>query len=110
MALFGLMPPMANRQLPVTTWGQLKATLSERTKQLPLWLIRLEEDIVAIANERSPTSTETSFSSGGKIWRPVLARHLIYDGGDHRSKFYLLKLCPANFSVHAIRQLCSLQL
>ena len=95
--LFGLMPHMVNRQLPVASWGQLKRVMTPTGSPTPIWLEDLEQDMVNAANGVALTGREVSFNRDRKIWRPVLYRHLLYEGGGHRFEILFVQTLPRQF-------------
>jgi hypothetical protein len=50
LALFGLRPPMQNKQLPVTTWRDLKQAGSSKYRTTAPWVECIEQDMLAAAN------------------------------------------------------------
>src|SRR4051812_19566757 len=97
LGLFGLMPHMANRQLPVTNWGRLKHVLKQSGSPNPLWIETLEQDMVNAANGLTLTGLEMSFSRGQKVWRPILYRHVLYEGGNHKFEILFVETLPRQF-------------
>jgi hypothetical protein len=97
LGLFGLMPHMANRQLPVTSWGRLKQVMNPNHSRIPLWIENLEQDMINAANGLALTGSEISFGKNGKIWRPILNRHILYEGGGHTFEIIFVETIPRQF-------------
>jgi len=97
LGLFGLMPHMANRQLPVTSWGRLKQVMNPNRGRTPLWIENLEQDMMNAANSLALTGLVMSFGSNGKIWRPILNKHVLYEGGGHKFEIIFVETIPRQF-------------
>jgi hypothetical protein len=68
--LFGLMPPMENRQLPSTTWVRVKEAVTPAHKGTPLWFLYLERDMLKVINQQTPGRSSTSLLSKDSVYRP----------------------------------------
>jgi hypothetical protein len=98
LRLFGLMPHMHNKQLPVTSWGRLKQeVMNQNGGQTPLWIENIEQDMINAANGLALTGLEMSFGSDGKMWRPILNRHILYKGGGHKFEIIFVETIPRQF-------------
>jgi hypothetical protein len=97
LALFGLMPPMHDKKLPKTTWGQVRAAAQTPHRRLEPSMEFLERDLLEAANGKVLTGREASFVSGGKVYRPILARHVQYESGAHRFQVLFVETLPRQF-------------
>jgi hypothetical protein len=97
LGLFGLMPHMVNRQLPVATWGRLKQVLTPPGSPIPIWVENLEQDMVNAANGLALIGREMSFNRNQKIWRPILYKHVLYEGGGHKFEILFVETLPRQF-------------
>jgi hypothetical protein len=97
LALFGLMPPMHDKKLPKTYWGQVRAAAQTPNRRLEPSMEFLERDMLEAANGKVLTGREASFVSGGKVYRPILARHVQYESGDHRFQILFVETLPRQF-------------
>ena len=98
-ALFGLMPPMANKQLPSTTWAELRAACVQRSAANALWMDSLEREMVDTMRGRALGTPEAIFSaaSDGKLYRPILVRHLVRYDGTNQFDLVFVQALPRQF-------------
>jgi TIR domain len=97
LALFGLMPPMQEKRLPKTSWGQVRAAAQTAYRRLEPSMEFLERDMIDAANGRVLSGLEATFVSEGKVYRPILARHVQYWSGDHRFQVLFVETLPRHF-------------
>ena len=97
LRVFGLMPPMENRQLPVTTWGRLREVVTRPGAGHPLWLLNLERDMLNAANGLALNGASASFLSSDTVYRPILARHRLYEGGANKFDILFVETLPRQF-------------
>lgn len=98
-ALFGLMPAMQNRQLPSTTWEEVRAACQERSAANTLWMYSLEREMVNVASGKLPGSPEAVFMSamGNKVYRPILVRRVVLYNGTNEFQVVFVETLPRNF-------------
>ncbi|MFC7738251.1 TIR domain-containing protein [Roseomonas sp. GCM10028921] len=98
-ALFGLMPPMANKQLPSTTWAELRAACVQRSAANALWMDSLEREMADSMRGRALGTPEAIFSaaSDGKLYRPVLVRHVVRYDGTNQFDLVFVQALPRQF-------------
>jgi hypothetical protein len=98
-ALFGLMPPMAKRQLPSTTWAELRAACVQRSAANALWMDSLEREMADTMRGRALGTPEAIFSAAndGKLYRPVLVRHLVRYDGTNQFDLVFVQALPRQF-------------
>jgi len=94
-AIFGLTLPQDAR----LTWGQFKQHLTNLYRgAIPLWLRRIERDVLYAAEYRSPTSAEATVQGEkGVIYRPLLARHELYYDGSRKFYILFIESLPSKF-------------
>jgi hypothetical protein len=97
LALFGLMPPMSEKRLPKTSWGQIRTAAQTPYRRLEPSMEFLERDMLDAANGRVLSGMEATFISEGKVYRPILARHIQYWSGDHRFQVLFVETLPRHF-------------
>src|SRR5277367_4834559 len=97
LGLFGLMPPMYEQRLPTSTWGAVREMSSSPYRRVAPWIDRLERDMLDAAASRVPGGLEATFSSKDKIYRTILARHILYKNGDHRFEVLFVETLPRQF-------------
>jgi hypothetical protein len=97
MALFGLMPPRQEGRLPSVTWDQIRKEFETPYRSVPLWMERLEQDIVDAANSKILTGLEATLFSNGKIYRTILSRDILYQNGDHKFQVLFVETLPRQF-------------
>jgi TIR domain len=96
--LFGLMPDMLNRQLPLTNWGNVKQTYAKSYGDNVIWIEVLEREMLRAARELALENSESYFSSReGKIYRAVLVRHIRYRNGTHLFAIVFVESMPRKF-------------
>jgi hypothetical protein len=81
--------PSSATKAPQLTWGKLKAALTEAPRKSVPWMDKIENDIrlaVAIKNVRGDDIT--FLGKGNRLYRPILARHKLYEDGSR--KFYVM--------------------
>jgi hypothetical protein len=98
-ALFGLMPPMANKQLPSTTWAELRAACAQRSAANALWMHSVEREMVDTMRGRALGTPEAilSAASDGKLYRPILVRHLVRYDGTNQFDLVFVQALPRQF-------------
>ena len=97
LGLLGLMPPMQNEKLPSTTWGRVRDACATAFRTTALWMERLEKDMLDAANGRALSSGEATFASKDKVYRTILARHILYESGSHRFSVLFVETLPRQF-------------
>lgn len=98
-ALFGLMPAMQNRQLPATTWDEVRAACQGRSAANALWMYSLEREMVNVASGKLPGSPEAVFMSalGQKVFRPILVRRIVLNNGSNEFQVVFVETLPRQF-------------
>jgi hypothetical protein len=95
--LFGLMPPMQGEQLPLASWGEVKAACrSPYSAHIP-WVERLERDMLNAANGRALGEPEATFLSKNKTYRAILFRHILHWDGTCRFGIVFVETLPRQF-------------
>jgi hypothetical protein len=97
LALFGLMPPMQNKQLPATTWGELKRACCSEYRPVAPWIERLERDMLDTSSHRVPRSMEATLASNEKIYRAILSRHILFENGACTFEILFVETLPRQF-------------
>ena len=94
-AIFGLTLPQDAR----LTWGQFKQHLTNLYgAAVPLWLRRIERDVLYALEYRSPSSAEAAVQGEkGVIYRPLLSRHELYYDGSRKFYILFIESLPSNF-------------
>jgi TIR domain len=97
--LFGLMPAMANRQLPSASWEELRRACLQRSAANALWMESLEREMVNTAQGRALGTPEAVFSSArdGKLYRPILVRHAVRYDGTNQFDVIFVETLPRQF-------------
>ncbi len=98
-ALFGLMPAMSNRQLPSTTWDELRAASSSRSIANALWMRAVEREMVNVANGKLLGAPEAVFqgAQGTKIYRPILVRYSVLFNLTSQFRIVFVETLPRQF-------------
>jgi len=98
-ALFGLLPAMQNRQLPSTTWDEVRAACQARSVANTLWMQSLEREMVNVASGKLPGSPEAVFMSalGHKVYRPILVRRIELYNGSNEFQVVFVETLPRHF-------------
>ena len=96
--LFGLMPPMQGEQLPVSTWGAIKAARPYPFSGYLPWIDQLEKDMLNAANGLALSQPEATFrSDDNKTYRAILIRHVLHWDGRHRFFIVFVETLPRQF-------------
>jgi len=99
LKLFGLQPPMVAERLPRTTWQDMREACMSSNRFDVLWMDQLQADIVRAANGLAVRAPEATFrsKSNDKIYRPILARHVEYFGGERLFSILFVETLPRQF-------------
>jgi hypothetical protein len=57
----------------------------------------LERDMLDAANEQVLSGLEATFISDNKAYRPVLARHVLFENGDRKFQVLFIETLPRQF-------------
>jgi hypothetical protein len=94
LGLFGLMPPMSERQLPKSTWGKVREASQTPFRRLQPAMQFLERDMLDAANGRTLSGMEATFVSNDRVYRPILARDVVLENGDHKFQVLFVETLP----------------
>lgn len=97
LALFGLAPPMQVGRLPITTWGSIRDACGSEYRRIPPWMERLEQDMLDSGNGLVLSGLEATFSAKEKIYRTILARHILFENGNHKFEVLFVETLPRQF-------------
>ena len=98
LGLLGLMPALIDTKLPETSWRALREASQTRFQTSAMWMERLEADMLNAANERALDGVEATFASKDqRIFRSILARHVLYENGNHRFEVLFVQTLPRQF-------------
>jgi hypothetical protein len=99
LKLSGILPARAEGQLPETTWKALReAAGSQYRSTPPPWMEQLEQDMLAVANEKTFGAVEATFASKDQtIYRTILSRYIRYENGNHKFEVLFVPTLPRHF-------------
>jgi len=98
LGLLGLMPARIEGQLPETTWRAVREVSGTKFRATAPWMERLEKDMVNAANQMALDGVEATFSSRDqRIFRTILARHILYENGNHKFAVMFVQTLPRQF-------------
>jgi hypothetical protein len=95
--LIGLSPDPDRRGEIRTTWGQMRKSLTNNN-ETSAWMDKIEDDILDAVNQRNLRSPETTFrAQDGQLYRPLLARQIIYGSGMRKFSVVFVRTLPRKF-------------
>jgi hypothetical protein len=95
--LIGLSPDPDRRGEIRTTWGQMRKSLANNN-ETSAWMDKIEDDILDAVNQRNLKSPETTFrAQDGQLYRPLLARQIIYGSGMRKVSVMFVRTLPRKF-------------
>jgi TIR domain len=97
LALFGLMPPMQDSKLPKTSWAQIREAAKTSYRRLTPSIEFLEGDMLDAANGKTLSGREATFICDNKAYRPILARHVLFENGDQKFQVLFIETLPRQF-------------
>jgi hypothetical protein len=95
----GLNLPLSPTRVPQIQWGQLreKISLVSRTGIIP-WMDKIEADVVRAADGIAVSEDDVTFVTiTGKVFRPILARHVAYKSGVREFSILLVRTMDRRF-------------
>ena len=95
----GLSLPLSATRAPQLKWGELREKMyrASRTKICP-WMDKIEVDVVRSADGLAVSGDDVTFvTATGKIFRPILARHVAYASGTREFSILLVQTLDRRF-------------